>query len=79
VLERALWRDAKSYVQEKAQELLSVTPTYDLVAHKGPDHDKTFVVAIKFGDEEVAQGEGPSKQEAQQEAARHALEKMGWN
>jgi ribonuclease-3 len=78
VLEKSLWRDAKSYVQEKAQELLSVTPTYELVAHKGPDHDKIFVVAIKFGDDEIATGEGPSKQEAQQEAARKALNKMGW-
>jgi ribonuclease III len=79
VLEKNLWRDAKSYVQEKAQELMSITPTYDLVSHQGPDHDKVFVVAIKFGDETIATGEGPSKQEAQQEAARAALSKMKWH
>ncbi len=78
VIEKSLWRDAKSYVQEKAQEILSVTPTYEMVNHKGPDHDKVFVVEIKFGDDSIATGEGPSKQEAQQEAARKALEKMRW-
>lgn len=79
VLEKALWRDAKSYVQEKAQELLSITPTYELVSHTGPDHDKIFIVSIKFGDDIIATGSGPSKQEAQQEAARSALEQKGWN
>jgi ribonuclease-3 len=79
VLEKSLWRDAKSYVQEKAQEILSITPTYEMVDHKGPDHDKTFVVVVKFGNEIVATGEGPSKQEAQQEAARKALDIMKWH
>ncbi len=79
VLEKSLWRDAKSYVQEKAQEILNVTPTYDMVDHKGPDHDKTFVVVIKFGEDVITTGEGPSKQEAQQEAARKALDIMKWH
>lgn len=78
VIQFSLWRDAKSYVQEKAQEILNITPTYELVTEKGPDHDKLFHVAIKFGDEVITQGEGPSKQEAQQEAARKALAKMKW-
>ncbi len=79
ILDQALWRDAKSYVQEKSQELLSITPTYELVRQQGPDHDRTFVVAIMFGSDTIAEGEGTSKQEAQQDAARKALIKMGWN
>jgi ribonuclease-3 len=78
ILDHALWRDAKSFVQEKAQEILSVTPTYELVRQEGPDHDRVFIVAILFGKESIAEGEGTSKQEAQQDAARKALMKMDW-
>jgi ribonuclease-3 len=79
ILDQSLWRDAKSFVQEKAQELLGVTPTYELVRQEGPDHDRTFVVAIQFGSDSITEGSGTSKQEAQQDAARKALIKMGWN
>ena len=78
ILEHSLWRDAKSFVQEKAQELLSITPTYEMVGTEGPDHDRSFVVAIMFGSEQVVTGTGTSKQEAQQSAARAALEIKGW-
>jgi ribonuclease-3 len=73
-----LWQDAKSYFQEKAQELLSVTPSYELSSEAGPDHDKKFISVVMLGDERIAEGEGRSKQEAEQEAARHALEMKGW-
>lgn len=79
IIAHGLWRDAKSFVQEKAQEVDSVTPSYKVVKQSGPDHDKTFTVAIFFGDKEIAQGEGQSKQEAEQAAARAALEKRNWN
>lgn len=79
ILAEGLWRDAKSYVQEKAQELLSVTPTYQVLSEQGPDHDKQFLVGIFFGDVRVAEGAGSSKQEAQQEAARAALKAKDWN
>lgn len=70
--------DSKSLVQEKAQELFSVTPSYEVVSEVGPDHDKNFTIAIYFGDEKVSTGKGKSKQEAEQEAARNALVKKGW-
>jgi ribonuclease-3 len=78
IIEKRLWIDAKSYFQEKAQEILSVTPTYELVDSVGPDHDKLFVCVVKLGDDNVAEGRGKSKQEAETMAARNALEVKGW-
>jgi ribonuclease-3 len=78
VIREGLYRDAKSYVQEKAQESIGVTPTYKLIEEMGPDHDKRFVMAINFDDVEIARGEGKSKQEAESAAARAALEAKGW-
>ncbi len=73
------WRDAKSYVQEKSQEIYSETPRYELVSSEGPDHDRDFVMAIYFGDKKIAEGSGNSKQKAQQDAAQSAIEKESWN
>lgn len=78
IIRKGLYRDAKSYVQEKSQESLSVTPNYKVLSEEGPDHDKIFVVGIYFGDDKIAEGEGRSKQEAETVAARNALEKKGW-
>jgi ribonuclease III len=79
IIKDGLWRDAKSYVQERAQEIYSQTPRYELVSAEGPDHDKHFVMAIYFGDKKIAEGEGNSKQSAQQSAAQNALKKEGWD
>lgn len=78
VIEKRLWVDAKSYFQEKAQEILSITPTYELVDSVGPDHDKLFVCVVKLGADNVAEGRGKSKQEAETMAARNALDVKGW-
>jgi ribonuclease-3 len=78
VLKRGLLKDAKSKIQEKAQEIYSLTPTYVVTKETGPDHDRHFVVAINFGNEKIAEGEGKSKQEAQQSAAVNGLKKLGW-
>ena len=58
IVKKGLWRDAKSFVQEKAQEIFSVTPTYKVMSEIGPDHDKEFTIAIMFGDDIVTTGEG---------------------
>lgn len=79
IIQHGLWRDAKSYVQEKSQEIESVTPSYRVIHQVGPDHDKTFTVGIYFGDKLIAEGKGSSKQEAETDAARNALEVRGWN
>ncbi len=78
VVEKRLWQDAKSKLQEIAQERLSVTPTYEMMNQTGPDHDKQFVVAVFLGSNKVALGEGRSKQEAEQDAAQKGLAAKGW-
>jgi ribonuclease-3 len=70
--------DAKSAFQEKAQEKAGITPSYKLVREAGPDHDKSFTVAVFIGKDQIAMGEGKSKQEAEQNAAVRALEAKGW-
>ena len=78
IVKKSLWRDAKSFVQEKAQEIVGVTPSYEVLSEVGPDHDKNFTIGIYFGSELIAEGKGKSKQEAEQTAARNALDKKGW-
>lgn len=78
IVEKGSFIDAKSFFQEKSQETLSITPVYETTHEEGPDHNKYFTVAVKIGDEVIATGKGKSKQEAEQEAARKALEKKEW-
>ena len=79
VVHKQLWQDAKSFFQEKAQEHRSITPQYKVLQEVGPDHDKVFTVGVFLDEEQISQGSGKSKQHAEQDAARNALEKMGWN
>jgi ribonuclease-3 len=65
--------DPKSKLQEIIQEKRGVTPTYEVVSETGPDHNKVFVVGAYIGEQEVGQGTGPSKQEAELAAAENAL------
>lgn len=78
VVKRGLLKDAKSKVQEKSQEMYGVTPKYKVLKEVGPDHDKKFLVGIFFGPEKVSEGEGKSKQEAEQVAAQEAIKTKGW-
>ncbi len=78
IIEGRLYRDAKSLLQEEAQERMGVTPTYKVLDEWGPDHARNFKVGVFLGGEQAGTGEGPSKQEAQQVAAEDALEKKGW-
>ena len=78
IIEQQLYRDPKSIFQEKAQEYIGATPTYEVLKEWGPDHDKHFEVGVFLGKELIGSGVGPSKQEAQQEAAKEALHKKNW-
>ena len=78
IVNKKLWRDAKSLVQEKAQEFVSATPAYKVLSESGPDHDKHFTVGIYFKADLVAEGKGKSKQEAEQSAALAALKAKNW-
>lgn len=78
IIREGSYKDAKSMVQEKSQELYGMTPVYKVLSEEGPDHDKRFCVGIYFGDEKVAEGEGKSKQEAETVSARNAIVKKNW-
>ena len=71
-----LFQDYKTALQELAQGNGLPLPDYAVVGEVGPDHDKTFIVEVKLG-KLLARGEGSSKKEAQQQAARHALGEFG--
>jgi ribonuclease III len=74
--ENLLFQDYKTALQELAQGKGLQLPDYHVVAEVGPDHDKKFVVEVRLGDL-LARGEGSSKKEAQQQAARQALSEFG--
>jgi len=79
VIKKNLVEDYKSAFQHKAQEVVGITPTYKVLAQEGPDHDRQFTVGLFLNDEQVAEGAGHSKQEAEQVAARAGLEEKNWN
>ncbi len=78
IIELGSWIDAKSLFQERAQEHVNVTPQYKTIRESGPDHDKKFSVGVYLGNELIGEGDGKSKQEAEQEAARSGLTKKEW-
>ena len=78
IVEKKLWQDPKSRFQELAQDRVSVTPTYDLISQEGPDHDRNFTIGVFLKSDKVAEGQGRSKQEAEQDAAEKAIEAKGW-
>lgn len=78
ILEEQSYKDPKSRFQEEAQERAGVTPSYRVLSEWGPDHDKRFRVGVYIGQEAVADGEGASKQEAEEQAAVNGLAKKKW-
>lgn len=73
ILSEGSWRDPKSHLQEVMQRQDGVTPRYVVLEEVGPDHDKIFTLGVFSADRLVSKGMGPSKQAAQQEAAKAAL------
>lgn len=66
--------DSKSKFQEISQEALGVTPSYYLLSAVGPDHAKEFEMSVKVGEQICGQGKGRNKQEAEEYAAKDALD-----
>jgi ribonuclease III len=75
ILESGSWRDPKSYLQEISQRVDNQTPVYKVLDEEGPDHDKIFTLGVFVGETMMGRGVGPSKQVAQQQAARAAIDK----
>ncbi|MCB0419839.1 MAG: ribonuclease III, partial [Bdellovibrionales bacterium] len=66
--------DYKTRLQEKIQEKVKKTPRYFVTDEEGPDHSKTFYIEVRVDDTVLAVGSGKSKKQAEQDAARVALE-----
>jgi len=78
IIEQGLFRDAKSTFQEEAQERVGITPNYKVLKEWGPDHAKHFVIGVFLGKDLVAEGEGSSKQEGEEGAAKEGLKIKKW-
>lgn len=71
-----IFRDYKTHLQEVIQSQGESNIIYNLVEEIGPDHNKRFVMEVKLNDETLGSGEGKSKKEAEQLAAKQALRRM---
>lgn len=69
--------DYKTHLQEIMQKNPENKISYELIGEKGPDHSKVFITQVKVGDKVMGTGQGRSKKESEQNAARAALEKAG--
>lgn len=76
VVKSGSFRDYKSRLQEITQEKSAATPIYKELRSYGPDHNKHFVMGVYVNNSLLAEGEGSSKQRAEQEAAKAAIEKL---
>jgi len=74
--EGTLEQDYKTELQERAQSLLHAPPRYRVVHEDGPDHAKTFDVEVHIAGEVYGQGSGRNKKDAEQAAAKIALERL---
>jgi ribonuclease III len=79
IIEKKLHIDPKSRFQEIVQEKMEVTPSYEILKEKGPDHDKKFECGVFIKKKMIATGLGTSKQNAEEDAAKKALIKKGWH
>jgi len=76
ILENELFVDAKTALQERAQREWKITPDYRVVKEGGPDHNKWFEIGVYINKKLMGKGRGSSKQKAEKEAARAAMEKL---
>jgi len=71
-----LFNDYKSLLQMHSQQSHGLSPQYQVMNESGPDHDKRFQASVTIGGEVKGLGWGKSKKEAEQEAAKNALEEI---
>ncbi len=76
LLKTEAFTDYKTELQELCQRDYEILPTYTVLSESGPDHQKTFEVQLSIKGNVYGKGIGHSKKEAEQQAAREALEKL---
>ncbi len=74
--EQEIFKDYKTQLQEIAQKQHKKSPRYKVVLEEGPPHDKHYHVEVKLGRKRLGRGEGQSKKQAQQDAAKDGLEHL---
>lgn len=77
-LNKKPFKDYKTTLQEIIQQNPEEKLSYAIVGESGPDHDKHFKVEVHLNNNVIGRGGGRSKKEAEQQAAREALELMGY-
>lgn len=78
LIKKGEFKDLKSLLQEKIQAQVKEPPIYKTMKTEGPDHDKIFTVAVYSQSKILGEGQGKSKQEAEEQAAKAALEKVNY-
>jgi ribonuclease-3 len=76
VVSDVIGKDYKTALQELVQARFGVVPKYRIDGVTGPSHEQQFVVSVLLHDEQVGKGEGGSKKEAAQQAAKAALDRL---
>mgnify|MGYP002412672324 CR=1 FL=1 len=76
IISEKLFIDPKTKVQELMQSKFKVTPTYEIIKEDGPDHDKVFTVGLFMDNKKLSEGYGHSKQKAEEDAAKNAIDKI---
>ncbi|MCX5892467.1 MAG: ribonuclease III [Deltaproteobacteria bacterium] len=75
-LDESPWQDFKTRLQELTQARHQGSPTYNLLSESGPSHARVFEVEVRLGERHLARGQGRTKKQAEQLAAREALETL---
>lgn len=76
IVEKRLYKDPKSALQEISQEKFKILPKYVVLKEEGPPHQKKFTIGVYLNEKLISVGEGHSKQEAELDAASKALKKI---
>lgn len=76
LVQKGVLKDPKSMLQEIVQARKQNSPIYKVIEESGPAHNKLFVVGAYVGDKMVGKGNGRSKQVAEENAAKEALEQI---
>jgi ribonuclease-3 len=73
ILEKGLFVDPKSFLQEHTQAVWGITPLYQVIEEIGQDHNKLYVVSAILDNIVLGTGKGSSKKKAEQDAAENAV------